>query len=59
MQWGGPEEQAQEIASGNRTAKDWQAEALRVVEETVRVFATIETYLTFLSSSTDGDILQQ
>jgi hAT family C-terminal dimerisation region len=36
MQWGGPLEQAQEIANGNRDAKDWQAEALRVVEETVR-----------------------
>ncbi|RDB23356.1 Zinc finger BED domain-containing protein DAYSLEEPER [Hypsizygus marmoreus] len=35
LAWGGAEEQAAEIAAGNRNAKNWQAEAHRVVEDTV------------------------
>jgi hypothetical protein len=33
--WGGPEEQAAEIAAGNIDAKDWQNEARQIVENTV------------------------
>ncbi|KAF8067558.1 hypothetical protein FPV67DRAFT_1357976, partial [Lyophyllum atratum] len=36
LAWGGAAEQAAEIADGNRHAKDWQAEARRVLEKTVR-----------------------
>lgn len=32
MAWGGAEEQAEEIAAGNRHAKNWYDEALQVVE---------------------------
>lgn len=35
MSWGGPEEQAAEIAAGNPNAKDWQDEAKKIVERTV------------------------
>lgn len=33
--WGGPEEKEAEIAAGNPHAKDWQDEALKIVEKTV------------------------
>jgi hypothetical protein len=33
--WGGPEEQAAEIAAGNPNAKNWQGEALKIVERTM------------------------
>jgi len=36
LSWGGPEEQAAEIAAGNLAAKDWQDEAKKIVENTVR-----------------------
>lgn len=35
LAWGGPEEQAAEIAAGNPNAKDWQDEAKKIVEKTV------------------------
>jgi hypothetical protein len=38
MAWGGPEEQAKERAAGNRNAKDWHDEALRVVEKTMEEY---------------------
>lgn len=34
--WGGPEEQAREIAEGNKKAKNWQAEGMKVAETMVR-----------------------
>ena len=37
MAWGGADEQAAEIANGNLSAKDWQAEAQKVVEKMVPV----------------------
>jgi hypothetical protein len=37
LAWGGPEEQAAEIAAGNLNAKDWQDEAKQIVEKTVSV----------------------
>jgi hypothetical protein len=36
IQWGGPAEQAAEIEAGNLDAKDWQDEARKIVEKTVR-----------------------
>ena len=35
MAWGGPEEQQKECEAGNPHAKDWQHEALQVVEKTM------------------------
>jgi hypothetical protein len=42
LAWGGPEEQAAEIARGNPYAKDWQDEAKKIVERTVRSFSFIK-----------------
>ncbi|KAF8173118.1 hypothetical protein BJ912DRAFT_859590, partial [Pholiota molesta] len=39
--WGGPKEQAAEIAAGNPDAKDWQDEAKQLVERTVSCFDSI------------------
>lgn len=36
MSWGGPDEQAAQIDEGNADAKDWQDEARKIVEKTVR-----------------------
>jgi hypothetical protein len=33
--WGGEEEEMAEIAAGNYNAKNWQAEARRILEDTV------------------------
>jgi hypothetical protein len=33
--WGGEEEEEAEIAAGNINAKNWQAEAWKIVENTV------------------------
>lgn len=33
--WGGAEEQAEERAAGNKDAKNWYDEALKVLEDTV------------------------
>jgi hypothetical protein len=35
LAWGGPDEQAAEIAAGKPNAKDWQDEARKIVERTV------------------------
>jgi len=35
LAWGGPEEQAAEVAAGNINAKDWQDEARQIIENTV------------------------
>jgi hypothetical protein len=35
LAWGGPDEQAAEIAAGNCEARDWQDEAKQIVEKTV------------------------
>jgi hypothetical protein len=37
LAWGGPVEQAAEIAVGNVDAKDWQDEARKIVERTVSI----------------------
>jgi hypothetical protein len=38
LAWGGPVEQAAEIAAGNPRAKNWQGDARKTVEKTVRCF---------------------
>jgi hypothetical protein len=35
LSWGGAEEQTKERAEGNHNAKNWQDEALKIVEKTV------------------------
>ena len=35
IQWGGPEDQAAQIEAGDPNAKDWQDEALKIVEKTI------------------------
>jgi hypothetical protein len=49
LAWGGPVEQAAEIAAGNPNAKNWQAEARKIVEKTVRLI--ISNYNTMLNST--------
>ena len=44
LAWGGEEEQAAEKAAGNRFAKNWQDEAVKVLETMV---STSESYLSF------------
>jgi hypothetical protein len=36
LSWGGPKEQAEEIAQGNPSAKDWHNKAKQIVERMVR-----------------------
>ena len=36
MAWGGPEEQQKELEAGNPNAKDWQDEAVQLVERTMQ-----------------------
>ena len=45
MAWGGAEEQTEEIEAGNMDAKNWQDEAQKILETTVR-------HLTFLKQLT-------
>jgi hypothetical protein len=35
LAWGGANEQSLECAAGNRNAKNWQDEALKILEDTV------------------------
>jgi hypothetical protein len=37
LSWGGAEEQALECLEGNPNAKNWQDEALKIVEKTVSI----------------------
>ena len=57
--WGGPAEQEAECKAGNPLAKDWQDEARRILESTVRVHSSVDaTYLTCIYI-TDGALLQE
>ena len=38
MAWGGPEEQAQELATRNQNAMNWHNEALQIVERTMQEY---------------------
>ncbi|KIM55590.1 hypothetical protein SCLCIDRAFT_134329 [Scleroderma citrinum Foug A] len=53
MAWGGPEEQAQDIAAGNKNAINWHDEALQVVERTMQEYWDEAT----LGTSIDGATL--
>lgn len=55
LAWGGPEEQAAEIADGNLDAKDWQDEARQIVERTVSNHINIIIYSNY--DTPDGRIL--
>ena len=48
LAWGGPVEQAAEIAAGNPDAKNWQADAKKVVEKTVSFIIIYNTQATAL-----------
>jgi hypothetical protein len=37
LAWGGQKEQAEEHAAGNKNVKNWQDEAQKILETTVRV----------------------
>jgi hypothetical protein len=52
LAWGGAEEQAMERAGGNMGAKNWQEEAMRVVEKAVSSF--IIYTLSLLNIKIDG-----
>jgi len=41
LAWGGEKEQAEDRAAGNRNAKNWQDEARKMVEETVRAISPL------------------
>ena len=53
MAWGRPEEQAQDIAAGNKNAINWHDEALQVVERTMQEYWDEAT----LGTSVDGATL--
>ncbi len=55
--WGGQEEYLAELAEGNPEARNWQAYAREVVEQTVsdKVFAIV----TRLTSDSDAGVLAQ
>jgi hypothetical protein len=55
--WGGAEEQAKEQASGNQYAKNWQEEALIVVEKAVSRLWSLFTRATYITRISDGRIL--
>ena len=58
MAWGGPDEQAAEIEAGNPDAKDWQDEARKIVEKTVRrLFYLLEIIMLTTCTKLDGPIL--
>jgi hypothetical protein len=50
LAWGGADEQAEEIAAGNPDAKDWQDEAKKIVENTVRWLFYITILCTVLNT---------
>jgi hypothetical protein len=56
--WGGAEEQAMERLGGNSFAKNWQDEALKVVEKTVNVDSQSASP-SHTKQQTDGHILQK
>lgn len=52
MAWGGPEEQEKEQEAGNFNAKDWQAEALKIVEATMEDYWQRDQTVTVAATST-------
>jgi hAT family protein len=50
LAWGGPVEQAAEIAAGNPHAKSWQGDARKTVEKTVCFIIFIYNYNTVFNT---------
>lgn len=59
LTWGGAEEQAKERAAGNVNARNWQDDALKVVEMTVSNSVTWNNHNPTLWLRTDGEVLQE
>jgi hypothetical protein len=61
LAWGGPHEQKAEREAGNPFAKNWQDEALQIVENAVRGHPsfTYGTYLICIDVVLDGALLQE
>jgi hypothetical protein len=57
ISWGGPDEQAAEIAAGNFDAKDWQDEARKIVEKTVHRLLHLHKITMLTTCKPDGPIL--
>ncbi|KAF8962240.1 hypothetical protein BDZ97DRAFT_1920725 [Flammula alnicola] len=55
LAWGGPEEQAAEIAAGNADAKDWQDEAKQIIENTMAQYYRTHPSITTLSMAAVED----
>ena len=49
-QWGGDEERENNIAAGNRDAKNWQDEAMKVLEDTVSFAKDVNGFGSTLTS---------
>ena len=53
-EWGGPDEQAADIATGNPFAKNWHDEAMKVLEDAV---CSETSSCASAELHTDGDVL--
>ena len=53
-EWGGPDEQAADIAAGNPFAKNWHEEAMKVLEDAV---CSETSSCAGAELHTDGDVL--
>jgi hypothetical protein len=58
LAWGGAEEQAAERAAGDRGAKNWQEEALKIVENTVSISVVSSLPDAVYNLMLDGQILE-
>jgi hypothetical protein len=58
LTWGGAEEQTKELAAGNLDAKNWQDEALMIVERMVSNSILLYHIISCMSC-TDGAVLQE
>jgi hypothetical protein len=58
LAWGGAEEQAAERAAGDRSAKNWQEEALKIVENTVSISVVSSLPDAVYNLMLDGRILE-
>jgi hypothetical protein len=57
MAWGGAEEQAAECAAGNLNAKNWQDEALKVVERTMESYWKARRAANGAASAVDANVM--
>jgi hypothetical protein len=58
LSWGSAEEQAMERLGGNPNAKNWQDEALKIVEKTVSINSQ-SGFPTCMKQRIDGHVLQK